>query len=236
MRMATVLRRSLTFFAVLAVLMAITGSAMAAPSTSSAPTLFGAASYNASGVQLTSDSAVAPGYAGIDFPAYAGMPLSSITSLDAAYQMTTGDCNVGSPRFSISLSSGAHIFAYFGDAPDYHCGSSPQSQSNLLNPYVDTGQLPGGTFYDTWSHALTLAGSQTISDLAIVVDGGWSSTQVAEIFSASVNSTTYNFAAPTSKAQCKHGGWQSFMNPGTFKNQGDCVSYVATNGKNGPNG
>ena len=33
---------------------------------------------------------------------------------------------------------------------------------------------------------------------------------------------------PTRKNQCKHGGWKSF---GTmFKNQGDCVSYLATGG------
>lgn len=31
--------------------------------------------------------------------------------------------------------------------------------------------------------------------------------------------------APTDKDQCKKGGWQSFTNP-TFKNQGDCVSFV----------
>ena len=36
---------------------------------------------------------------------------------------------------------------------------------------------------------------------------------------------------PTSKAQCKNGGWSSF--PG-FKNQGDCVSFVATGGRNQP--
>jgi hypothetical protein len=30
------------------------------------------------------------------------------------------------------------------------------------------------------------------------------------------------------KDQCKNGGWQSF---GVFKNQGDCVSFVATGGK-----
>ena len=38
---------------------------------------------------------------------------------------------------------------------------------------------------------------------------------------------------PTSTAQCKNGGWIAY---GIFKNQGDCVSYVATKGKNGPNG
>ena len=38
---------------------------------------------------------------------------------------------------------------------------------------------------------------------------------------------------PTSKDQCKNGGWRSY--PG-FKNQGDCVSFVATGGKNPPAG
>lgn len=36
---------------------------------------------------------------------------------------------------------------------------------------------------------------------------------------------------PTSKSQCKKGGWKTY---GVFKNQGDCVSYVATKGKNPP--
>jgi hypothetical protein len=40
-------------------------------------------------------------------------------------------------------------------------------------------------------------------------------------------------ALPTSRDQCKNGGWKSF---GVFKNQGDCVSFVATRGKNSPAG
>ena len=36
---------------------------------------------------------------------------------------------------------------------------------------------------------------------------------------------------PTSKDQCKNGGWHTFP---VFKNQGDCVSFVATGGKNPP--
>jgi hypothetical protein len=38
---------------------------------------------------------------------------------------------------------------------------------------------------------------------------------------------------PTSKQQCKNGGWKTF---GVFKNQGQCVSLVATGGKNPPGG
>jgi hypothetical protein len=37
----------------------------------------------------------------------------------------------------------------------------------------------------------------------------------------------------TSSDQCKNGGWQTF---GVFKNQGDCVSFFSTGGRNGPSG
>jgi hypothetical protein len=36
---------------------------------------------------------------------------------------------------------------------------------------------------------------------------------------------------PTNKDQCKKDGWKTF---GVFKNQGDCVSFVTTGGKNPP--
>jgi hypothetical protein len=38
---------------------------------------------------------------------------------------------------------------------------------------------------------------------------------------------------PTSKDQCRGGGWRT---SGRFKNQGDCISFVATGGKNPPSG
>jgi hypothetical protein len=40
-------------------------------------------------------------------------------------------------------------------------------------------------------------------------------------------------ALPNSKDQCKNGGWKRY---GVFKNQGDCVSFVTTKGKNRPAG
>jgi hypothetical protein len=33
---------------------------------------------------------------------------------------------------------------------------------------------------------------------------------------------------PTSKADCKNGGWQRFSFPYSFKNQGDCIQFVNT--------
>lgn len=38
-------------------------------------------------------------------------------------------------------------------------------------------------------------------------------------------------ALPTTEDQCRRSGWRTF---GVFKNQGDCVSFVATGGKNPP--
>jgi hypothetical protein len=37
--------------------------------------------------------------------------------------------------------------------------------------------------------------------------------------------------APTSANQCKNDGWKSF---GLFDNQGDCMAFVATKGRNQP--
>jgi hypothetical protein len=37
---------------------------------------------------------------------------------------------------------------------------------------------------------------------------------------------------PTTQAECKNGGWMNYGT--TFKNQGDCVSFVKTGGKNEP--
>ena len=48
--------------------------------------------------------------------------------------------------------------------------------------------------------------------------------------------SAYVFAlAPESMEECAKGGWQTFTNP-SFKNQGDCVSYVTTEGENAPAG
>ncbi len=39
---------------------------------------------------------------------------------------------------------------------------------------------------------------------------------------------------PTSVDQCKKNGWRNYGD--MFKNQGDCVSFVVTDGRNAPDG
>jgi hypothetical protein len=55
---------------------------------------------------------------------------------------------------------------------------------------------------------------------------------VENCFSYGVRSIRFA-VAPNNKDQCKKGGWRTF---GIFKNQGDCVSFVATGGQNPPAG
>jgi hypothetical protein len=78
--------------------------------------------------------------------------------------------------------------------------------------YDATITTPGGGFHDQGS-----------------TDGNGSTLGLSETFSSSLPAPIP--LLPTSAAQCKDGGWRSF---GVFKNQGDCVSFVATRGKNLP--
>jgi hypothetical protein len=48
-----------------------------------------------------------------------------------------------------------------------------------------------------------------------------------------IDNVSVEAVLPATTAQCKDGAWQTY---GVFKNQGDCVSFVATNGKNMPAG
>jgi hypothetical protein len=100
---------------------------------------------------------------------------------------------------------------------------------------VDTGQLAGGTFYDTWTNAQTLAPpTATVTGIDLVVDGAWFGAQSFTFTSVSLNGVEISTVPVPTKDDCKNGGWQKMTdaNGNTFKNQGDCVSYFATDGKN----
>jgi hypothetical protein len=74
------------------------------------------------------------------------------------------------------------------------------------------GQLPSGQL--PWSGAI---------DDVRIYDRVVSDTQLKQLA----------HLLPETKAQCKDGGWAAY---GVFKNQGDCVSWIATNGRNPPAG
>jgi len=205
--------------------------AVAPAAASGAYSLSGAASLTGghnspTGVRLTSTGT---GYSAISFAVPAGTTFSEIQSLATDYTITAGDCGGGSPRFSIETSAG-NAFVYIGPAPSYTgCTTgSWQSSGNLVSAssFVDTTQL-GGTFYDTWASADAAFGSVSVTAIDLVVDAGWKfPTQTVVVDNVNVNGTINTFE---SAQTCKDNGWQAY---GTFKNQGDCVSFFATGGSN----
>lgn len=203
-------------------------------------TLFGDATLvdgnnSPTGVQLQSDSS--PGFGGIDFDVSAGMTFDDLLNLSTDYKFTHNSCGGGSPRFQLNI-DGVNAFVYIGPPPSYTgCVNGVWVNTlNLVGGLIDTSQLPGGTFYDTWAAALVKYGHMTITGIQLVADGGWvfaDGTQTVVVDNVRINDTTYTFESAQS---CKGGGWESFSSaPGPFRNQGDCVSYFATGGKNTAN-
>jgi hypothetical protein len=91
---------------------------------------------------------------------------------------------------------------------------------------VGEGNAEGFTF--CWEYSGGFGGALVpginVIDVALEDHGG------ATAFDMEITGDTAP-PMPTTKDDCKKGGWATY---GVFKNQGDCVSYVATGGKNPP--
>jgi hypothetical protein len=202
-------------------------------------TLFGDAQLvspgNASptGVQLR--STLGGGFGGIDFSVPAGATFGSITNLATDYFFTQASCGGGSPRFQVNV-DGKNAFVYVGPPPGYTgCAMNTWvSTGSLVTPagFVDTSQLPGGAFYDTFAAADLKYGADAVTGIQLVIDSSWffNATETVIIDNVTINDTTYTFE---SRESCKDGGWENFTtSPGPFKNQGECVSFFAGGDKN----
>jgi hypothetical protein len=101
------------------------------------------------------------------------------------------------------------------------CGNPAGAGSFGLLRYEATIDAPGGRFTDRGD-----------ADTFVSTPSPGSGTGTfSESFVSSLASPLP--VGPRSKDDCKKDGWRSF---GVFKNQGDCVSFVATGGRNGPAG
>jgi len=213
-----------------------------------ASTALGATTYlggaSASGGQVTLVSNTSDGNADNDysvavFDVPEGTTFADLGTLSTDYNVTDDGCMGGSPRFQIRVDTGTetkNIFAYLGPEPNYtNCPlNTTVNSGDVLTDgrAIDTSQLPGGTFYDTYAHALSAYGDYEVVSVMLVADAGWASgdgEQTIIVDNVNIDGTVHDFTPPpTSTNQCKKGGWESFSNP-SFKNQGQCVSYVNRN-------
>lgn len=104
---------------------------------------------------------------------------------------------------------------------------------------VDAGGAPTAYSFDTTGHTtasmgweqrtfnFTATGASTTLSFTSTTGGAF------PYFGPALDNVKLAVDAPTNKDQCKNDGWKEY---GVFKNQGDCVSFVATKGTNLPSG
>ena len=135
-------------------------------------------------VSNTGNQVTADDYSGISYAKVADLTFAGLTELSTDYAVRAGGCAGGSPRFSVGLDTDGNgtrngsVFVYVGTAPSFSCPGvlgSWQTTGNLIGNgdlRFDTSQL-GGTFYDSYAHALAAYGSAAVTSVSFVVDGGW---------------------------------------------------------------
>jgi hypothetical protein len=142
--------------------------------------------------------------------------------VDVTFSNVTGDGTTSVTEISQvpALPAGFQI----GDPPLYYDLSTTATFSGSATVCVPYGFAPAGTtpkllHYDggAWVDVTT-----TFDDLTRIVCGS--------VTSFSPFAAVFAPTGPVTTSDCKHGGWQRYTNP-SFKNEGDCVSYVATKGK-----
>lgn len=153
-----------------------------------------------------------------------GQSISNLSELNFDVQ-NGGHCGAGAPRFNVVVSG-----------TTYFLGCTQGVHTDLGNGWTHV------VFTAADFAAAGIPTSGTLDDLMIIFDegtdtpaGGTIGTpgQVA-IDNISVNGDVVGGASqPTSIDQCKKGGWMTFQDP-SFKNQGQCVSFVVSHrGGNG---
>lgn len=153
----------------------------------------------------------------------------TLTELNFDY-LNGGHCGAGAPRFNVDASDGFHFMGGCANGTAT-ASADPNWTHVVIDPTNPAQAFP------------VLTPGATINSIDIVFDEGndalgQGTPGSVYLDNISVNGTTVG--GPTRQQQlnsCKKDGWKTYTAaPGPFKNQGDCVSYFATGGKNPGNG
>ncbi|HEV8462561.1 MAG TPA: hypothetical protein VGQ38_17815 [Gaiellaceae bacterium] len=135
--------------------------------------------------------------------------VSGQTFTSASFTLANAaQCQGGSPRFNVVANGTTFFLGCNNVTPTINADGSATYTFTAATIAAGGGQVPVPT------------GTISSVDVLIDVQG------TADLSNITFNGQLQNVVAggPTSKAQCKKGGWKSFTNP-SFKNQGQCVSW-----------
>ena len=181
----------------------------------------------------------------------AAAALALTSAVPASAQVPAGDSVIGSGTARFVTPDLAGLTVPFSiNVRSGPSGEDPVGSLQLLIPFDDPTCLAirsgGGQVADeaVINFRNTLTGARVLVRIAGGTSGPrqiWLSTassasdcsfvppiSVADVIEGSI-SIFDALPLPTTKDQCKNGGWQTY---GIFKNQGDCVSFVAAKGTN----
>jgi hypothetical protein len=142
--------------------------------------------------------------AGADITGFAGQTFTS-----AAFTLaSTAQCNGGSPRFDVVTTDDTFFLGCNNVTPVLNGDGSATYTFDAATLAAAGQQVPNpsGTIISV-DVKIDIAG---VADLTDITFNGVAQVPVAQL---------------TTKDQCKNGGWTTFTDP-SFKNQGQCVSYV----------
>jgi hypothetical protein len=136
--------------------------------------------------------------------------VSGQTFTSASFTLANASqCQGGSPRFNVVANGTTFFLGCNNVTPTINADGSATYLFTAATIAAAGGQVavPTGTI----TSVDVLIDVQGTADLSQITFNGQTQVPVA--------------GSPTSKAQCKHGGWRAFTTP-SFKNQGQCVSWV----------
>ena len=171
--------------------------------------------------------------------------------LSLNYLLIDRTCAGGSPRIQLAIDTDgdgdfdANAFGYLGSLPfGGGCTTGAWTTQDMTDDVArwDLSQLGGGmtlTFDQMETFLAALPGDYQILSATLADDSasfapgaaGQAYYDALRVGDCTLEDSDDSVVSPpTSKDQCKDGGWSIFDNP-AFRNQGECVSFVASNGK-----
>ena len=188
---------------------------------------------------------------------FAGTPLSNVSTLSYWTYQATGALNPPSADASFQLQvnlagnvSGASDYTTLVYEPYWNSTPTPgtwQQWDMTTGAFWSSRTVDGltaghgGAPFYTIAQVLALDPNAVVLGIGVNVGSYNPNYTVATdgiTFGTSAGATVFNFEVPppvvTSINQCKGGGWLTYVDSAgnAFNNQGDCVSYVATRGRN----
>jgi hypothetical protein len=207
-----------------------------------APAGLGSSSLELATTASTADKA------GLYTHTMAGTPLADVETLGYWTYQEQASLPVGSASFQLQVETGCG-FTTLVYEPYWNVTSGPVVPKTWQQWDVDAGLFwssrtvtcgtgalvagAGGPPLYTLDAVVAMFPNATVAGIGVNV-GTFNPAYTIGVDGVQFNDTTYNFelgTRPSSKDQCKNGGWATFNDP-AFSNQGDCVSYVASGGRN----